>query len=136
MQTMILNHRMDIKFKITLEKKAFLLKRIGTICTPVHGILMIRLDRGNKYFTYFLHVLLSTSLLGCPAEGKRTFVAPQWEPHGQLVLSTSASTPEPSITSSPITFTNVNTKVRIQVQLQTQMCKQIQSVSRPFSIYT
>ena len=73
----------------------------------------------------------STSQLGCPAEGKRTFVAPQWEPHGQLVLSTPATTPEPSITSSPITFTNVNTKVRIQAQIQTQICKQIQSVSRP-----
>ena len=99
----------------------------------MYGILFILLESGNKYLLYFLHVLLFTSLLGCPAVGKRTFVAPQWEPHGQLVLSTSASTPEPSIISSPITFTNVNTKVRIQVQIQTQMCKQNQSVSRPIS---
>ena len=72
---------------------------------------------------------ITTEMTRCPAVGKRTFVAP----HGQLVLSTSASTPEPSIISSPITFTNVNTKVRIQVQIETQMCKQTQSVSRPIS---
>ena len=115
-----------------IEKRFF----IG-ICPIVFAVLIV-IKSDNKYFItvsvengnkYFLLVLLFTLLLRCPAVGKRTFVAP----HGQLVLSTSASTPEPSITSSPITFTNVNTKVRIQVQIETQMCKQTQSVSRPIS---